>query len=262
MCKKATLLALSVTCGCVYPGSDPTGVELSWQFSERNEVDGEDAVRGRSCTGALAEELAFEVTDVDDPLRHATLRFDCAVGYQTATDLQLAASDAFIQLHPGEYLVRALAVDDATNAVDNELLSERQFSVDDSTVAIQTWDFRRETIDWTLELAGTDGCTSMSLALRYADPDDDLVGLAPDEDIEALPPYRVGLRSDRDLTLSGEAISCAAGLAGTHRFENLDRGRYQLAVELDGAACSALLDLRAPQDGSSVIDLANLPCDS
>ena len=36
------LLALWAS-GCVYPATEPTGMELSWRFLETNLADGEDA---------------------------------------------------------------------------------------------------------------------------------------------------------------------------------------------------------------------------
>lgn len=245
--------------GCVYPATDPTGVELSWRFVEHNEVDGEQAARARTCVGTGTEQLAVEIADLDDPRRFGTFRFDCATGYQSAIDLQIEASDAFVRLDPGAYRLRMHAVDDASNAPDDERLEEREVDVADDRVTVQTWILRRAPVTWALELRGAGDCDAVAMTLRYASPETDLADYAEPED-QAPPAYRVGLGGDRELGLGGEAVACAPQLDGVHRFEGIDRGEYQLQVDVDDRTCTVLVDLRASQDTSSVIDLANLPC--
>lgn len=243
---------------CVYPATEPTGVELSWRFREHDESDGEDAVRLRTCVGAVTEQVAFEIADVDDPRRHGTFRFDCATGYQTAIELQTAASDAFVPLHPGAYDVTVLAVDDADDAVVAEPVATREIDVGDRGVTVEIWELRRAPVSWSLSVQGGAACDELSLALFYATPEADLADQAPPDDDAPLL-YRERLESDRGLPVGGQATPCGSAIDGEHRFEAVDRGEYLLEVAVDGQACALRVDLRAGA-GSSVIDLASLPC--
>jgi hypothetical protein len=84
------VLAVASSTGCVFPTDEPTGVELSWKFVEVNQADGEEATRVLTCAGALAEDIAARVVDVDDPRgRQGTFRFDCEDGFQTENDSEV-----------------------------------------------------------------------------------------------------------------------------------------------------------------------------
>jgi len=255
--RRLALVALAAG-GCVYPATEPTGVELSWRFVEQNVADGDDAVRIRSCSGAVTEQLAFEIADVDEPRRRGVFRFDCTTGYQTAIELQTGASDAYVRLDPGAYALGVLAVDDASNAQIFERVEEREVEVDDRGVTVELWELRRAPVAWSLELRSGDACEELALSLVYAEPEADLPGFDPAEEA---PLYRTRLESDRGLGVGGEATACDAALDGVHRFEGVDRGEYLLELDVDGRACAVRVDLRGRDGGSSVIDLASLPCD-
>lgn len=250
-------LALVAAGGCVYPATEPTGIELSWRWVEHNEVDGPEAARVRSCEGALTEQLAFEIADIDEPQRHGVFRFDCATGYQTAVELQTSASDAFVRLDPGAYALGVLAIDDASNAQVFERVEDREVDVEDRGVTVEIWQLRRAPVTWTLELHGADACESLTLALVYAEPEVDLPDHDPAEDA---PLYRTALTSDRALGAGGQATACDAALDGVHRFEGIDRGVYSLELDVDGRTCAVQVDLGGRDGASSVIDLASLPC--
>ncbi len=256
----ALLVALWAT-GCVFPATEPTGLEISWRFVESNEVDGEDAIAVRSCAGAITEQVAVEITDVDDPSRSSIFRFDCLDGYQTAIDVQTEASDAFVRLNAGTYALTVDAIDDADNAQIFEQVDSREVEVQDRGISIATWELRRATVALGLTLSGGDACEQMQLSLRYAAPEADLAEYAPPGDGSLPPLYRTGLISDRDLQAGGEPFGCSADLDGPHVFEGLDRGEYVLEIDVDGLVCALVVDLRGQQGASSVIDLANLPCD-
>lgn len=259
--RKLLMLGLAIGAGgCVYPASEPSGIELSWRFVESNEVDGEDAVQVRSCEGARTEQLAFEIADEDEPRRHGTFRFDCLTGYQTAIELQTAASDAFVPLRAGRYAVSVFAVDDAMNSLEAERVEGRTVEVADRGVNVEIWELRRAPITWSVELRGGESCESLALSLVYAAPEVDLPDYTPSND-EPLPLYRAELRSDRDLTMGGQAIACGAAIDGVHRFTGIDRGVYELELDIDGQACPVRIDLGRSRDTTSVIDLASPPCE-
>lgn len=260
---RPVLLGLGLVGGCVYPATEPTGMELSWRFVENNEVDGEEAVMVRSCAGAGAEQIAVEVEDMDmdSPARQGIFRFDCIEGYQTVNALQTEASNAFVRLDPGAYTVSMHAVDDAHDASESELVETRDVTVEERIITIATWELRRAPVDWSIELRGADTCDSMTLALYYATPQNDLADYAPDEE-QSLLLYRRTLVSDRGLMLGGEATACGPELSGVHVVEGLDRGEYRLEIVVDGASCGTQsVSLGPGTDAAGVIDLANLPCD-
>ena len=250
--------------GCVYPSTEPTGVELSWRFVE-HDIEGEEDEGGprvRSCEGASAEQIAFEIADQGDPTRQAVLRFDCITGFQTGIELQTSASDAFVRLRPGGYSIGVLVVDDAANAQDFERVTEREVDVGEREVTVELWELRRAPVTWTLELHGADACERLALSLVYASPEIDLPDQAPADEEEPPLLYRSGLRSqDRELPVGGQEIACGAGLDGVHRFVGVDRGDYLLELDVDGRRCEVRVDLRGPDGATSVIDLASLPCD-
>jgi hypothetical protein len=254
-------LLVLVATGCVYPATEPTGVELSWRFVEHDTPEGEEAPRVRSCAGASAEQIAFEITDLDEPRRHGIMRFDCATGFQTAVQLQTAASDAFVRLDPGSYSFGVLAIDDAANAQLGELVMEREVDVADRGVTVEIWELQRAPVPWTLELHGADACEELALSLVYTAPEDDLPDHAPTDDDAPPLLYRAELRSDKELAVGGQATACDVALEGVHRFESVDRGDYLLELDVDGRACAVRVDLRGPDGATSVIDLASMPCD-
>lgn len=245
---------------CVYPATEPTGMELSWRFVEHNQADGEEAVMVRSCGGAITEQIAVEVMDQDTPRRDGTFRYDCTQGYQTANDLQTEASDAFIRLDPGRYTVTIHAVDDAMNAPDDEQVATREVEVEERIITVASWELVRTPVDWTLEVMNGDACDSMTLALYYASPEAALAEYTPDDE-QSLPLYRKALASDRGLAVGGEAVDCAAEWSGPHVFAGVDRGDYLLELVADGTTCALRVDLLSRDGMTSVIDLANLPCD-
>ncbi len=257
--RRAALVGLLTAGGCVYPTTEPTGLELSWRFVESNQVDGEDMVRALTCPGATTEQVAIDIRDVADPLRAGTFRFDCTVGYQTAIAVQTEASDAFVHLDAGTYDLTVNAVDEASNAPVAEVVGAREVDVEARGVSIATWELHRTPVEWDLELSGADACTQLRLTLRYAAAESGLAGFDPTEEGGA-PVYRAALRSDGDLPVGGESIACSADLDGTHRFTGIDRADYLLELDVDGLACAVRVDLRGRQGASSVIDLANLPC--
>jgi len=245
--------------GCVYPATEPTGMELSWRFIETNAADGEDAIRIRTCEGVQTEQVAIEISDIDTPARQGVFRFDCIEGYQTLTALQTEASDAFIRLDPGAYAIAMVAEDDAEDARIREHLDAREIAVEERGITIVTWEVSRAPVSWTLELSGGETCDSLALALYYANPETDLAEYVPDEE-QSLPLYRQELRSDLGLGVSAQTIECSSAPTGIHRFDGLDRAEYLLEVVVDGDVCSLRVDLRPGLDTASVIDLANLPC--
>jgi hypothetical protein len=264
-------LVLVAATGCVYPATEPTGVELSWRFVEHDapettpegdDGEGEEPeLRVRSCEGAITEQIAFEITDVDEPRRHAVMRFDCATGFQTAVQLQTSASDAFVRLDPGSYSFAVLAIDDATNAQLAEHVMDRVVDVAKRGVTVEIWQLQRAPVPWTLELHGADGCEELALSLVYIKPEDDLPELAVTDDDAPPLLYRAELRSDRELAVGGQTTPCDAALDGVHRFASVDRGDYLLELDIDGLACAVRVDLRGREGATSVIDLASLPCD-
>ena len=253
-------LAVTLLSGaCVYPATEPTGVELSWRFMESNVDDGEEASAVRTCVGAFVEQVAIEIEDVDAPTRNGIFRFDCMTGFQTAVDAQIEASDAFVRLDPGPYILRTHAVDDADDAHIDELVDVREIEVDDRGVTLMSTALRRATVDLDLTINNAEDCQAVALDLRYASPETDLADYPADTD-EDPPIYRSALVSDRGLGLGGAQTACGAETAGTHLFTGIDRGEYVLTIDVDGRACSVTLDLRRPDGVVSVIDLANLPC--
>lgn len=265
--RRAALALVTVAAGgCVYPATEPTGAELSWRFVEQQapdppENDPEaDPPRMRTCSGAEAEQLAFEISDDDDPRRHGIMRFDCATGYQTAVELQTSASDAFVRLDPGEYTFDVLVIDDASNAQVFEHVMERAVDVNERGVTVELWELQRAPVTWTVELHGADACEQLSLSLVYATPELDLVDYVPKDDDPPLL-YRAALASDRELPVGGQATECTAALEGVHRFAGVDRGDYLLELDVDGRTCEVRVDLRGQGGTTSVIDLASLPCD-
>lgn len=255
--RRFAALLLVATGGCVFPGQEPTGLELSWRFVEANLVDGEDGRAVRTCAGADVVELIVDITDTDDESRSDAFEFDCELGYQTVEQFQTAASDAFIRLLPGDYDVRISSLGADGEA---ETVVEETVEVASRQITVQPHVITRATFDWTIELQSTDTCAAVNLALLHDDAAVALAGFDPEaEDVDMTPPYRQALTTDRGLSLSGMQTACAAELGGAHIVPDMDRGAYLLEVVVDGSACAIRLDLD-PASATTVVDLANLPC--
>ena len=259
------LLLASLVAGCVFPVSEPTGVELSWRFFEANQVDGEDATRVRSCGGLEVDRVAVDIVDDDSPWRDGIFRFPCETGYQTALQFQTEASDAFVQLNAGVYRMAVYALDDgAVGELPGELLAEREVDVDDRGITVEPWELSRTAVNWQVSVTGAVDCTEIALALYYDDTESQLPELEndPDEDADEDDGpllYRKNLESDRGLTFDGSALECGEDLEGTHLIDTVDRGLYLLEVTVDGTACAIRLDL-TPETEPLMLDLAALPC--
>ncbi len=249
-------LLAGVSTGCVYPADDPTGIEASWLFVEVNEADGADSRRARTCEGAGVERVDLHIVDVDTPIRQGSFRYPCEAGFQTPAQFATQASDVFIELHPGDY-------DLEIRSETGELLAMRTLDVLSRGLTVETFDLRRDPVEWTLDLAGLDACETFSLTLSYADPQATLATPPRDDQGEIVESvvYRTMLSTDRELSVGGEATACDPALAGAHRVQTVDRGAYRLEIVVDDRVCTTtiLIDGEAPQ---TVVDLASLPCTS
>lgn len=252
----AALVVLVAAAGCVFPTDEPTGVELSWKFIEVNQADGEDAVRLITCKGAIVDRVAAYIVDVGEPRgRQGTFRFECADGYQTDSDAAVESSDAFVQLHPGDYDV-SLRIE--TPGAQDEVLSARTIEVLSRAATLELWELRRAPVEWTLVLDGADTCQQVGVALFYDTPGEALAEPPLDEDGEPVAVlYREMLASDRGLSLAGAAQACTDA-AGTHVFADMDRGEYRLEVTVDGVTCP--FSVAVAPDTTTMIDLTALPC--
>lgn len=243
--------------GCVFPADDATGLELSWRFLEVNEDDGEGTARLRSCQGAGADRVVFEIQDTDDAARQGSFDYPCSGGFQTPAEFSTEASDAFIDLNPGNYTV-------IVNIIGpDETQQIRSFETDilSRSPTTQGLDLAFETVTWTLTIEGTDTCTEAAVQVHYLDPELDLATPERDEQGTARDVvYRAGLRSDRALSLGGEAGACA-DLAGDHTVTGIDQGQYRLVWVVDGQPCEMEPQVALGSMGANtVIDLANLGC--
>lgn len=250
------VLPLVLVSACVFPADEPTGVELSWRFVEVNMVDGEDAIRVRTCAGAGYQRVVFDITQVRAEERSGNFDYACEVGYQTPAEFRTEASDAFIELRPADYMV----VVDGRGIGGTQRLRELELDVVPRGLTVEGLDLALPAVPWSLLLSGTDACGEVSFALRYREPAESLAEPAVDEEGEPIDvAYREALASIRGLPLAGTPVPCSADLAGAHVVENVDQGVYRLEIVRDGAACSVDVDI-SPGDSTSVIDLANLEC--
>lgn len=248
----AVLLCLA---GCVFPADAPTGIEFSWLFVEGEPSDGEDALRVLTCAGTGVDTIAATVEDTADPTRRGTFRFPCVDGFQTPDELARRASEAFLELHPGDYEVQLRSEHPDR---PSEGLATRTVDVLGRAVTLELWEFTLAPVAWSLQLTNAAMCTEFSLGLYYADPQSALGEVPFDEDGEPEAVlYRTGLTSDRGLAIAGDVAACA-DQDGAHAFEGLDRGTYRLEVVVDGTRCAIEVDLRA--DATTMVDLAALPC--
>lgn len=254
--RKALLSGVLATSACVFPTDEPTGIEFSWLFLERNAADGDDARRILTCVGAAADRIAAHVADVDTPQRQGTFRYGCDEGFQTAEDAQLEASGAFVQLHPGDYDV-SLAIE--TPGADDELLAAHTVEVLSRAATLEMWELQRAPVTWTLVLGGADECSDVGVALYYDAPADALADPPLDEDGEPVADvlYREMVASDRGLGLAGSSLACDAA-AGSHVFTDVDRGEYRLDITVDGVTCPFALSIAAAT--TTTLDLGALPC--
>ncbi|HET6585385.1 MAG TPA: hypothetical protein VFG69_18130 [Nannocystaceae bacterium] len=258
--RRTLLLGPLVASACVFPTDEPTGIEFSWQFREVSTVDQDDdedaAPRILTCAGATVDRIAAHVVDVDSPERQGTFRFGCDDGFQTAEDAQLAASGAFVQLHPGDYDV-SLAIETPGGA--DELLGARTVEVLSRSATLELWELQRAPVDWVLVLDGAESCTEVGVALYYDAPAEALAQPPLDSEGEPLADvlYREAATSDRGLGLAGTSLACDSA-AGAHLFSGIDRGGYRLDITVDGVTCPLALSI-APST-TTTIDLGALPC--
>lgn len=252
------MLALSL-CACVFPVTEPTGLEFSWRFFEANLVDGEDAVRVRSCDGVRVETVAVAVRDDDSAQRQGIFRFPCVDGYQTLAQFQTEASDAFVELRPGSYIADFLAIAPDALFSDAELIEQRSIDVAGRQITTASWEVVRAPVSWSLEVSGAETCEEVGFALYYDSPEGDLPELDAEEDADALL-YRAKLVSQAGmLSFAGVAAPCSAALNATHTVPDVDRGAYTLEVVVDGSACAVRVEIGA-EGGALPLDLAQLPC--
>lgn len=240
-------LALSA---CVLPYGGAAGVEVTWSLREANAVDGDEARRLRTCAGADLQRVALTVVDADDPSRARTFAHPCAAGNPPPATRATEPPEIFIDLRAGNYDLAATGLDaaDAPNA-------SAVAAVEVEAHAVTAVDLELARPLQPLELELTGACTTLSAALRYADPAADLLLADP----EAPPPvYRERLRSDRDLRLGGADDQPCAPLLGLHRLA-VDPGRYLLELTVDGRACALPL---AVEDSPVrlALDLENPAC--
>ncbi len=254
----ALVAALAPT-ACVFPATEPTGVEFSWRFFEANVVDGDEAVRVRSCDGAAVETIAIDISDDDAQNRQGIFRFPCADGYQTLAEFQTEASDAFVELRPGPYTADILAIDPGAAFSDAEFIEERMIDVAGRQITTEPWEIVRAPVQWSLALTGATSCTEVAFALFYDDTAAQLPEL-PDEAEADVLLYREQLvSSGGELRFDGTKVPCAAALDTTHIIPDIDRGAYLLEVTVDGSACAVRVGIGA-DDGALPLDLAQLPC--
>lgn len=254
MRERAWIVALLLG-GCVFPSDSPTGIEFSWALFEVEPSDGDDGRRVLTCAAQGVDTVIAAIRDVDDHERAGRFRFGCDEGYQTARDLARSSSDAFVELHPGDYDV-ALYSDRPEQPL--ELLALRTVEVLERAVTLELWEFTLAPVDWTLALRSRDGCTEAAFRLEFADPQGALGELEVDEDGAPEPVlYRAALVSDRGLGVAGQTHACPE-IHGTHRFVGVDRGRYRLVVDVDGAECA--IEVGLGESATTALDLAALPC--
>lgn len=255
---------LAVLCGlagCVFPASEPTGIEFSWRFFESNVADGEEMTRVRSCSGANVGTVSMEIVDDDSIARQGFFRFPCEDGYQALTQLQTEPSDAFVELRSGDYTMTARAIDPDALDTDAELVDSRAVEVRDRQVTTEAWELIRAPRELTLEIRGAGSCETVALALYYDDPTDQLPEWQPEgEDEDPVLLYRENLASeDGLLALAGQSTACAESLNGPHVIPGVDIGTYRLEVTVNAVACAVPVTI----GGSAAnvpLDLAQLPC--
>lgn len=254
--RDVVLLGALASCACVFPTDEPTGMEFSWQFLEVNDADEMENPRVLTCVGAHAETIAAFIEDADSVERRGSFRFPCDAGFQTSNDAAVEASDAFVQLHPGDYETTLLI---ETPGAADEILAVRTIEVLSRAATLELWELSREPVTWTLAITGTETCSETSLALYYDSPEEALAEPPLDDEGEPVEDvlYREMLATDRGLGLAGAASSCADA-AGDHVVENLDRGDYRLTVTVDGVTCPVSFPIEAGTITS--LDLGALPC--
>lgn len=243
--------------GCVLPTAKLTGMELSWSFVEGNGADGDEARRYRSCAGADTTTVEVLVEDQGDEDRRRVFPFDCEEAYLTPDEALVTTRDLFIDLLPGRYDLRLQTFDGNRSPV---MSTRREVLIEERGVNAQAFDLSLPLLAWSLTLEGLDGCGGIQLGVRYADPEVDLADLDPETEDPAAVPYRTALASDAGLTLDGQEVACDALADPIHNFVGMDRGRYLLDVQVDGAGCAVPFEVAHTAEGLT-LDLANLPCD-
>lgn len=253
---RRVLPLLLLASACVFPADEPTGVEVSWRFFEVNAVDGDEAIRVRTCSGAGIDRVVLDVSQVRAEERSGNFDYECAVGFQTPEEFRTEASDAFIELRPADYTI----VVDGIGVAGTQRLRELEIDVVPRGLTVEGLDLALPSETWTLVLSGTDACTELALTLRYRDPVASLAEPVLDDEGQPVDiPYREALVSDRQLSLAGVPTACSPELGGAHVVPLVDQGAYRLEIVRDGMVCTVDVDI-SPADATNVIDLANLPC--
>ncbi|HEY8378972.1 MAG TPA: hypothetical protein VIK91_20915, partial [Nannocystis sp.] len=236
---------------CVLPAGGATGVEITWTARETNDVDGPAARRLRTCAGVGLAEVAVRVVDRDDPARDRTFHHPCARGNLSPEARAVEPPEVFLDLRAGSYDISASGRDSES---DERATAAAAVDVEPHVVAAVDLELAPPPQPLDLTLSGT--CGQLTAALRYADPAADLF-----LDDPAAPPtvYREALASDRGLRLGGQPGPCA-GLAGVHRVEGLDFGRYRLDLDIDGRRCTIAVTVE-DSPVALAVDLENPACD-
>lgn len=281
----AASLAVALSMGataCVLPNDAVTGAEVSWyvlELAEQSPNEGEtesgtggdssegDPPLARTCMGGLITRIELELTDDDDPDRHRRFQYECGFGQQSPEDNLTSPSEIFIELKPGRYRAHWTAIDDPQ---DRDATGNPRMVVDE--VVDLRVDKGLETLTWAivpppgtleLDLQGVEDCDTVAARLLYAAPAEDLFDHAGDAEDPEPVPYREGVESDQGLRLDGTDHACDELTGGAHRFEALDRGRYELeVVRNEGDACTVPL-MFDETDGSPTVltlDLSDQPC--
>ncbi|MDC0718804.1 hypothetical protein [Nannocystis bainbridge] len=236
---------------CVLPAGGATGLELTWSAREVNAVDGPEARRARTCLGTGLSRVAVQVVDAADPARDRVFAYACEAGNISPAARTVETPEIFLDLRAGTYDLTA-----SGRATDDAPLAIALAVGEVESHAITLVDLELQRPPQQLDLALTGACGDLTVALRYADPAADLF-LAEGDEPPAL--YRQALASDRGLRLGGQSQPCT-GLAGAHRVQGLDPGRYRLDLEIDGRTCSRALAIE-DSPVQIALDLENPACD-
>lgn len=225
------LVALAAPFGCVLPAGGASGVEVTWSLREANAVDGDDARRLRTCSGADLDRVVLDVTDAADPERRRSFTHDCATGNPSPAARATEVPEIFLDLRAGEYALTATAEGPAEAA---RAVAAATATVEQHAILALDVELARPLQPLELDLQ-PGGCDRLTADLRYADPAADLY-----LDDPAAPPttYRAALETDRGLRLGGLDQACAAVQAGLHTVPGLDPGRYVLHLAVDGRTCA------------------------
>jgi hypothetical protein len=234
-------VAAVLTCialpACPLPQNDPRGLELAWMFLEGNDVDGNEGKALRTCDGALANEVDVRITDRRDPSRTRGFSWACEDSWASPDLFFVAPPPVFIDLREGTYVVDTVARDEH-DEFTRELAT---IAVDSTTTTSLLVALALPSVTLEVQLDGLAACDDVALRLRYADPDEDVLGAPLREPSDA---YRDALVSDEGLTLDGTPIPCDS-LPDRLVVRDVDRGAYVLEYVVDGgASCLVPVELR------------------